>query len=279
MRVKGLLFALVVIQIVIQPALSLSPEQLSTINQLANATNISNTTLINLFLSLNTNTTLIENHTANITCDFSNIVNRTELVDFYFTSNDTLAIVKDIEESVDDRFLRFSEYYIKQEDFNKSMGEVREQLHNDTYILNSNILDLARNTDTKFNLIFYALVPITGAIAYIIYGYRKKVINVSTDIKSMLPEVSYQKSSIDELDSSKGFIDRVKGITAIKAKILAMKKPENIRLELLEKVNQGIITKEDEIDSEARILEAEHGINRSQVSKRDDKKDRRTKRG
>lgn len=280
MRLKPTIFILFVIQFVILPVIALDENQTSIINQLAAATNMSNETLLNLFSSLNSDTIIMHNYTANDTCNYtyfhSFFVNKTELIDNYYTANDTRNMINSFEGTVDDRFMRIPEYYIKTESFNDTISSIREQLKNDTLILNDNMLNLAKNTDNRFNIaIFMNVVCIIG-LAYILYKHKKEVIDVSDNIKSRLPEVLYEKKSIDELDSSKGFLERIKGISILKSKIGSMKLAEHTKNTLMDKVNQGIISDDNDIKNEIGALKAEgkHDSDRDKNRNRNPKKNR-----
>ena len=273
MRLKPVILVLAVIQVVIQPCLALNQGQIDAINLLSNATGVNNLTLIDLFSSLNS--TMVFNYTMNATCDISNAVNRTELVDYYYTANDTRAMVDALEESIDDRFMRIPEYYVRSEGFNETVEGIKSQMHNETMMLNDNMVNLAKNNDTRFNIAYFLIALSLVGTAYMFYNYKKKVINVSEDIKSVLPDVTYESKSIDELDSSKGFIDRIRGITAIKAKVGSLKLPDSMKQKLIDRANQGVMASEADLKNEIEAMRAErHEADRNKAVARHSKKGR-----
>jgi len=271
MRLKHPICVVSVLLFVIPCCFALTDNQTALIENLANHTNISSVLLLDLFTYLESqNTTIVQNTTVNVTYAFNATdfyVNRTELVDLYYTANDTKAMIDAFEGTVDDRFMSMRDTYVRQDEINETLSGMENRLHNNTATINENIYNLAKNTDNRFNIAYFLLAIALIGAGYNAYTYRKKYVNISDDIKSVLPDISYEPKTLDETDSSRGFINRLKGISSIKNKIYSLKTPDTLKHKLIDKTNQGLISDEDDLKREIELLKAEVKVKKDEKHK------------
>lgn len=278
MSKKCVIFALCVIQILLfcQTAFALNENQTNLIRQIEFKLNLTNNSLVNLIESLDVNITV--NQTLNVTQQ----VNWTEMQFMFYTRNETEKQFEQLDSEISDRFSGVREYYLQKEDFNSTFDamvrNVTSAIDNTTNLLWNNQYELDKTTADRFAMTWFLLAVALGGLAYTGYNMRKNVINVNKDVKGALPDVAFEEHPIDELDSSKSFLNRLKGITALKTRVKTMKMPEDEQNRIMDKIDSGLVSDAEDIKRESEALKYGIGANRYKIQSRAAKKDRPGKR-